>query len=186
MTGKYKTVVIDFPWPVEPISASAAKKMRYNDKLNMPYKTMTIEQIRAFPINDYADEQCALFLWTTQGFLKDGFDIIESWGFKFSKLITWDKQEGINWLGFRTNSEFALFAYRGRYPICVKPKCSIDTVFRSKRTRHSEKPARFYERILPLTLGPRIDIFARKRHYGFDAWGDQVEAEPLTLEAYNN
>lgn len=183
---KYKTVVIDFPWPVEPISAHAAKRMRYTDKLNIPYDIMEIEQIEAFPINDYADEQCALFMWTTQGFIDVALDIIKKWGFKRSKVITWDKKDGINWLGFRMNSEFVIFAYRGKYPIVVKKGYSVDTVFEAKRTRHSEKPTKFYDIIRPVTPEPRIDIFARRRHYGFDAWGDQVQEQPITLEQYNN
>jgi N6-adenosine-specific RNA methylase IME4 len=147
---------------------------------------MSIEEIRAFPINDYADEQCGLFLWTTQGFIKEAFSIVEDWGFKFSRLITWDKKEGINWLGFTLNSEFVIFAYRGGYPIVVKPRCSFATTFHARRTKHSEKPDSFYAKLLPLTMEPRIDIFARRRHYGFDAWGDQVEAEPITIESYTN
>ena len=182
---KYRTVVIDPPWPVECISASAAKRMQYGKKLTMPYSTMTLQQIREFPINDFADKQCALFMWTTQGFLPAALDIVvKKWGFKFSKLLTWDKTVGINWLGFMTNCEFIIFAYRGKYPINVKPHGSIYTLFRARRTRHSEKPPLFYEMIRTSTPEPRIDIFARKRHYGFDAWGDQVEPMPPTIEQY--
>ena len=181
---KYKTVVIDFPWPVAEISASAAKKMNYGRRMNMPYKTMDLEAIAAFPINDFADEQCALFMWTTQGFVKAALDIVDQWGFKFSKLITWDKVDGINWLGFKTNSEFVIFAYRGRYPLAVDAHCSIRTVFRSMQGRHSEKPDKFYQIILPFPE-PRIDIFARKRHYGYDAWGDGVLPAPTTIESYS-
>jgi N6-adenosine-specific RNA methylase IME4 len=183
LNGKYKTVVIDFPWPVEGISASAAKKMKYGRRLQMPYKTMTLKEIRAFPINDFAAEQCAIFVWTTQGFLKAALDIVDQWGFKFSKLITWDKVDGINWLGFKTNSEFVIFAYRGKYPLPINAHVSIRTSFRSLQGRHSEKPAKFYQMILPFPE-PRIDIFARKRHYGFDAWGDQVQEAPLTIEQF--
>lgn len=182
---KYKTIVIDFPWPVEGISASAAKKMRYGQRLNMPYKTMDIEQIKAFPIDEFADEQCALFLWTTQGFHHTALDIVELWGFKQSKVMTWDKGGGINWLGFWNNAEFVIFAYRGKYPMIIKPGGTIHTVFRAKAGRHSEKPAKFYDMIRPVTPEPRIDIFARKRHYGFDAWGDQVQEQPMTIENYS-
>lgn len=177
--------MIDFPWPVEPISKSAAVLIDGSPLLSkLPYETMTIEQIKAFPINDYAAEQCALFMWTTQGFLQDAFDIVKLWGFKFSRLITWDKGTGITWLGFTNNGEFVLFAYRGKYPIDVKKGSSIKTVFQSYKTRHSEKPDKFYAKLQHFTPEPRIDIFARKRHYGFDAWGDQVQEAPLTIEQF--
>lgn len=145
---------------------------------------MTIEEIKQFPINDFAAEQCALFLWTTQGFFESAQDVAKAWGFKISKIITWDKTEGINWLGWTMNSEFIIFAYRGKYPIEVKRGRSMPTVFRASRTRHSEKPSQFYNKILHITSEPRIDIFARKRHYGFDAWGDQVQEAPLTIEQF--
>jgi N6-adenosine-specific RNA methylase IME4 len=53
----------------------------------------------------------------------------------------------------------------------------IPTLFRVSRTTHSEKPSMFYEILRIRTKEPRIDIFARKRHFGFDAYGDQVETE---------
>lgn len=188
MSGQYRTIVIDPPWPVEGISASASKKMRYGKRLVMPYKTMSLEEITTFPINDFAAEQCALFMWSTQGFLKAALEIVERWGFKFSKLLTWDKVHGISWLGFHSNSEFVIFAYRGKYPLAVNARCNIDTVFRasSVNKRHSTKPGKFYQMLLPWFPEPRIDIFARKRHYGFDAWGDQAQEAPLTIEQYQS
>ena len=181
---RFRTVVIDPPWPVEPISVSAARKMRYGPSMRIPYRTIDIDQITRFPINDFADDQCALFMWTTQGFLKDALNIVDLWGFKFARLLVWDKDDGINWLGFRNNGEFVVFAYRGKYPILIKPKGTIYTVFKVRRTRHSEKPVRFYDMIRNVTPEPRVDLFARRRHYGFEAWGDQAEAPLITLESY--
>lgn len=40
---------------------------------------------------------------------------------------------------------------------------------------HSQKPDEFYEILRRRTPAPRIDIFARRRHFGFDAHGNQVE-----------
>ena len=38
------------------------------------------------------------------------------------------------------------------------------------RRRNSEKPASVYTAIRMATQGPRIDIFARRRHHGYDVW----------------
>ena len=38
----------------------------------------------------------------------------------------------------------------------------------------------FYELIRRVARRPRVDIFARRRHEGFDAFGNQVE--PLSTE----
>lgn len=40
--------------------------------------------------------------------------------------------------------------------------------------RHSEKPELVYDLIELSFLGPRLELFARRRRQGWDAWGDQV------------
>ena len=50
------------------------------------------------------------------------------------------------------------------------------------RGRHSEKPAVFRQRLIDL-LGdvPRIELFARERVEGWDAWGNEVSDPDLAL-----
>ena len=60
---KYKTLVIDFPWEVKN-GFTDKRHYRFGEKL--PYETMTDQEILNFPINDFADNNCDLFLWTTQ------------------------------------------------------------------------------------------------------------------------
>ena len=76
MNKKYKTILIDPPWPVEFIKL----KMRPKQK-NMHYKTMTINEIAKLPILDLSLSDCNLFCWTTHTFLPATFDIINGWGF---------------------------------------------------------------------------------------------------------
>jgi len=49
-------------------------------------------------------------------------------------------------------------------------------VILAPRGRHSEKPAIFGQRIVELLGGdvPRIELFARQRVAGWDAWGNEV------------
>ena len=51
----------------------------------------------------------------------------------------------------------------------------MKTLFSERTKRHSEKPAILYEYIKDYFPSPRLDVFARRRHIGFDAWGDEVE-----------
>ena len=78
--------------------------------------------------------------------------------------------------GIFRNSELAIFGYSGEFNIPFRGK-AIPTAFNAKTGIHSEKPSEFYEIIKSKTQTPRIDIFARKQHHGFTAWGDQVELE---------
>lgn len=171
-TKKYKTIVIDPPWEVKFVSAGVHGK----PVTELPYKTMTLDEIKAFPINDFAEDECSLFLWTTNKYLDASFDILKEWGFNFKVVITWDKTEGINTGGFTRRAEFLLFAYRGKFSMDVTKKY-FPTVITEKWTTNSAKPKIAYELIKERFPEPRIDIFARKRHPGFDAYGDQVENE---------
>ena len=60
---------------------------------------------------------------------------------------------------------------------------SIPTIIKEDSTNHSVKPMTFYNLLLRGTPEPRIDIFSRKKHIGFDSYGDQAE-EPLTLTQF--
>lgn len=176
---KYKTVVIDPPWPSEFI----VLKRRPN-QTKMPYKTMTIPEIEAFPINDYADDACNLFVWTTQTWLKDTFKILDSWGFKYHCTITWNKLNGLSLFGFTRMTEFIVFAYRGKITVKQRGKF-IPTQIKEAQGNHSEKPQTFYNILVRNTPEPRIDIFSRKKHFGFTSWGNEAE-NPTTLEAFTN
>jgi N6-adenosine-specific RNA methylase IME4 len=39
---------------------------------------------------------------------------------------------------------------------------------------HSEKPDQFYEMVRECSPGPRLDMFARRAHDGYDAWPAEV------------
>lgn len=174
----YHTIVIDPPWKVV---CNLTNEKFYRTGRKLPYKTLSDEEIQNFPIDNFADAQCDLFMWVTHTKLPAGLDIIQKWGFKFHVLLTWDKESGVCINGFYRRTEFVIYAYRGKQGIDVGEGKYISTLFKGKTKRHSEKPNQFYELIQKRTLEPRIDIFARKRHFGFDAWGDEVDNSQLTL-----
>ncbi len=168
---KYKTVVIDFPYTVDNFRGTHHS---INLKNGLPYKMMKDEELENFPINDFADEQCSLFLWTIQGKLEFTINLLKKWGFKYHCVIVWNKTKGIVVSGFNRITEFIVFGYRGKYDIKQKGT-SMPTMFTEKSTKHSKKPNMFYDMLLNNTNTPRIDIFARTRHEGFESWGDEVE-----------
>ena len=177
---KYITIVIDPPWDIKPFSQS--DKSIYAGKLrDIPYSTMTDKEIMEYPIDDYAGTNCDLFMWTTQAKLPVTLEIIKAWGFKYHKLLTWDKSHGFTVHGFVNSTEFLVYAYRGRRSIDFsKP---IKTCFKFRRGKHSEKPAAIYEILKKFTSDPRIDIFGRKSHIGFEGIGNEYTKRD-TLEAF--
>jgi N6-adenosine-specific RNA methylase IME4 len=170
---KYKTIVIDPPWKLQARLKKMIGKKGYHT--NLPYSTMTDKEITDFPINNFAEDDCDLFMWVTHSKLPAGLDIVKKWGFKYHVLMAWDKSGGVCMNGFYRRTELIIYAYRGKMGVNVGEGSYLPTLFRQAKTNHSEKPKIFYELLRGRTREPRIDIFARKRHYGFDAYGDQVE-----------
>ena len=176
---KYKTIVIDPPWTVKShLGTLTTTHGKYKD--NLPYKMMSDKQISEFPINDFAAKDSILFLWTIHSKLELSFKILKHWNMKFHVLMSWYKHDGICMHGFCRDIEPCLVAYKGNLKNVTTNKHPLKLNIDSASTRHSEKPTKFYASLLKSTPAPRIDIFARRRHYGFDAYGDQVEPDTQT------
>jgi N6-adenosine-specific RNA methylase IME4 len=76
--------------------------------------------------------------------------------------------------GTRGNTEFCLRAVRGAPK--VKPGSrDVEQIILAARAEHSRKPDAQYGRIERLHEGPYVELFARRRRPGWDAWGDQLE-----------
>jgi N6-adenosine-specific RNA methylase IME4 len=168
---KYKTIVIDPPWNQ---LKTGLRKVRPNQTREMPYKLMTIEEIKKFPIKDFTDEDCHIYLWTTNKFLREAFEVLEKWGFKFHCILVWKKPTGVTPYSFQFVNEFVLFGYKGKFKI---NKMGIPTTFEAPVTKHSEKPDIIYRIAEQVSDSPRIDIFARRKIEGWDAWGDEAPNE---------
>ena len=170
--AKFKTIVIDPPWKVQN-GFTNEKFVRYGRAL--PYKTMTDKEIEKFPINNFADSECDLFIWTTQTKLPAALKIMQKWGFKYHACLNLDKLGGVAMMGFYRRTEMVLYGYRGKFGVRIDEGNYIPTLFTSKATGHSKKPDLFYKIVRERTQEPRIDIFARKRHFGFESWGNQLD-----------
>jgi N6-adenosine-specific RNA methylase IME4 len=185
---KYKTIVIDPPW--EFVDHGNTLPMQGGNLLDHPpYKTMTEEEILKFPINDFADIDCSLFLWSIHSKLPFIFcKLLPTWGFKYHVLLTWDKLSGMCIKGFYRRTELVVHAYKGKFGIDSGKGNYLPTLFSGRPKEHSQKPDKLYSLLRDRTEEPRIDIFARKRHFGFDAYGDQVETSmtvPLLIASYH-
>lgn len=145
---------------------------------------MTYGEIAALPVSEWAAQDAFIWLWATNSrsrssgkpILVQAFELLEHWGFKYYTTLTWDKPTGPCPFGpYQITTEHCLFGYRGR---CLFPKEAMGkmkTMFTAPVTRHSEKPACHYANVSRHFDAPRLDVFARRRHQGFDAWGNEVE-----------
>lgn len=166
--GKYSTIVIDPPWPME-----FMKLDNRPNQVEMPYPTMTIEELLTYDlVRKAAATNCNLFMWTTHTYLPDALRILEAWGFKYHVTLTWDKGNGRSLFGFNRRTEFVLYAYKGSITVKQRGKF-IDTIFAEKLREHSRKPDIFYDIIRENTSGPRIDWFSREKRKGFEQFGNE-------------
>lgn len=169
---KYAVIYADPPWGYRNRGTRAAAARHY--------PTMTLADIKALPVADIAAEDCALFLWSTFPMLPEALETIKAWGFQYKTLaFCWVKRNrkspgwfwGLgNWT--RSNPEVCLLAVRGRP---ARASASVHSLIEAPVGRHSAKPEEARARIVELVGDvPRIELFARERVPGWDAWGDEV------------
>jgi N6-adenosine-specific RNA methylase IME4 len=171
---KYRTIAVDPPWPYANRYAGTRSPDRLRDTYKpvpMPYPTMSLAEIGALPVTTLAADAAHLYLWTTQRFLRAGFDIIDQWGFTFSTILVWSKKpKGIAGT-FVVSTEFVLFARRG---VLAGKRRQMGTVFAWPRNGvHSRKPDHFYDLVESVSPGPYVELFSRRHRLGWDVWGDE-------------
>lgn len=168
---KYKTIYLDPPWQ----ETGGGKIRRGADR---HYSLMSLSDIAGMKsfIDKLADKNCHLYLWTTNNFMEKAFAILRFWKFKYITTITWQKDRKGLGQYFRGKTEHCLFAKRGNLPyktLDEKRQQGV-TGFTDKRTRHSTKPKTMRDMIELVSYPPRIELFAREKHPGWDVWGDEV------------
>lgn len=169
---KYKTIYADPPW----YERGAGKVKRGADR---HYPLMKTEDIMALPVQELVDpDGCHLYLWTTNNFLPDALRVVKAWGFEYVTIITWTKdRQGLGQY-FRGLTEHCIFARtKKKLPFKLedgKRRQGV-TGFYAAKGRHSAKPDEMRAMIEKVSYGPRVELFAREPHAGWDVWGNQVD-----------
>ena len=161
---KYKTIYADPPWNEQ----GGGKIKRGADR---HYSLMKTDEIKNLNVSSIADDNCWIFLWVTNNFLKDGIDVLESWSFRYVTNFVWAKDRfGIGYY-FRGQHELCLFGVKGN----LKPiKRNVPSIIYARRTKHSKKPDVIRDMIFDMSHAPRIELFAREKATGWDAWGNEI------------
>lgn len=171
---KYSIIYADPPWSYKD------KALAGNRGAACKYETAESIDIAGLPVKDLADNDCVLFMWVTMPKLNECFDVISSWGFQYKTCaFTWikrnKKSDSMFWgMGSwtRANPELCLIATKG-HP--KRLSASIHSVVESPIREHSRKPDEIRDLIVELVGDlPRIELFARQRHDGWDAWGNEI------------
>lgn len=161
----YTTIMADPPWRY----LTAAN---YRGSAERHYSTLTIAEIAYMPVRDLAADDAHLWLWTTNALMEDAHRVARAWDFTPLTIVTWCKPgPGVGHY-LRNNTEHMILASRGR---AITPeKKPLSTWYQWPRSAHSEKPAASYELIEQVSLGPYLELFARRRRLGWDGWGHEA------------
>jgi N6-adenosine-specific RNA methylase IME4 len=167
--GRFSVIVADPPWPYATRSPKGKGR-----SAEASYDTMSIDDIKALSVRQWAAADAVLFLWVTKPIPPRGFEVTDAWGFEYkTNAFTWVKtivehepalfaaaprfHFGMgHWT--RANPEQCLLATRG-HPHWLN--ADVAELLLAPRREHSRKPDEIYGLIERLVGGPYLELFAR-------------------------
>ena len=177
---KFKTIVADPPWQFQ----NRTGKMAPEHKRLNRYSTMKLEEIKALPVCDVAEEKSHLYLWVPNALLPEGLEVMKAWGFEYKANIVWEKVRkdgepdgrGVGFY-FRNVTELLLFGIRGKSNRTLAPARSQVNLLRTMKREHSRKPDEIFPIIEACSPGPYLELFARGVRQGWTLWGNQANCD---------
>jgi N6-adenosine-specific RNA methylase IME4 len=178
---KFSVIYADPPWEFKVYSGKG--KQRSAERY---YDTASLGDIKALPIGNLAESNCALFLWCVMPELPGALNVIHAWGFEYKTVaFVWVKTNendtfidregaGLHWgMGYwtRANVELCLLATKGAPKRLDK---GVHQVIVSPVGEHSRKPDEVQVRIERLLEGPYLELFGRRTTPQWTVWGNQI------------
>lgn len=169
---KYQIIYADPPWPIKWTNSNTKSGFKM-----LSYPTMGIAEMCNLNVKSLADNGCKCFIWTTNGFMLEALHLMRAWGFQYEKLWTWCKKTGAG--GHPRNAtEHILEGTRGFIKTIGPNELATNNWFIASKGEHSRKPdeaRKMIDRFYPNSK--KIELFARQRVDGWDAWGNEVESD---------
>jgi N6-adenosine-specific RNA methylase IME4 len=143
----YKVIYADPPWTFATYSRKGKGR-----SAEAYYDCMSLAEIQALPVTDWAAEDCVLLLWATDPLLESAFELIRAWGFTYKTVgFYWAKLKRpellftdgsfFTGMGFwtRANPEPCLLATRGKPH---RRRADVRKLIVSPRREHSRNQTR--------------------------------------------
>lgn len=181
---KYQIVYADPPWSYYNDTSAKPNCTTIKGMRRPPYSVMGSKEIMELGVSKITDDDCVLFIWTTDYHLSRCMQIIDAWGFEYKTVgFAWQKlnKSGspVCFMGaytMKSGIELCLLATKGKGAHKLVKRHNIKALINSQRLHHSKKPDEIRKRIVQL-LGddiPKIELFAREKTFGWDIWGNEL------------
>jgi len=169
----------DPPWDYDNRVQHGGGKASYTSGAKSFYPTMKPAELQELApmVKGWTPQDAIHFMWTTGPQLDVAIATLEAWGFKFKTMaFVWDKCRVNPGAYTMSQTEFVIVGTRGAIP---KPRGArnVRQLVTEPRTIHSRKPDVVRARIDEMFPDPdhaRVEMFAREKVDGWDAWGDGV------------
>jgi N6-adenosine-specific RNA methylase IME4 len=183
---EFRTILADPPWRFTNRTGKVAPEHR---RLNR-YGTLSVQEIMEIPVGEAAALTSHLYLWVPNALLPEGLAVMKAWGFQYKSNLIWHKVRkdggpdgrGVGFY-FRNTTEIVLFGIRGRMRTLVPGRSQVN-IIRSRKQEHSRKPDDLYEIIERCSPGPWLEVFARGKREGWEAFGDQSNEYEIGWKTY--
>lgn len=171
----FKTILIDPPWEFDD---------KLDDTRKKPYNTLSFEKLKELPIQELSMNDCHLYLWVPNSFLKEALELVEYWNFKYKLPIIWLKRtkNGKKWFGmghyFRNCTEICLFAIKGNLKLKTKnTRNFIDA--KKPENHHASKPDEIYDLIENNSYFPYLELFATQKRLNWYSFGYEIDNKDI-------
>jgi N6-adenosine-specific RNA methylase IME4 len=183
---QFGAILIDPPWRFQ----NRTGKMAPEHRRLRRYPTLSFAEIAALPVGELARPQSHLYLWCPNALLAEALSIMSAWGFAYKTNLVWYKVRkdggpdgrGVGFY-FRNVTELLLFGVRGKLRTLPPGRTRVNVLI-ARKQEHSRKPEAVYRLIEACSPGPYVELFARRRVPGWEAWGDQVDSYTRTRPHY--
>lgn len=188
----YSIVYADPPWQYKPLTgvtqlADGSYRQGQAGGAEKHYNLLSDQDVKALPVRDIMADKAALFLWATCPRLDVAIETIKSWGLYY---------RGVAYIWVKTKKDGTPYGAKGPPPAFVKPITELvlvattvpsgrvfplmqynqHQVVMEQRREHSRKPDTIRDNIVRLCGDlPRIELFARTKHTGWDHWGNELK-----------
>lgn len=162
VSERYRTIMADPPWDINQKGRLGAERH---------YPVMSVAAIKALPVVRVTADNAHCWLWVTNSTIGIGHEVLHAWGFAYRSCLTWIKPRFGLGQYLRNQTEHLLLGVRGRAAIRFRGQRSW---FYAPLQEHSHKPEEVFAIVERCSPGPYLELFARRRRPGWDAWGNEI------------